>query len=135
MSIIKHETIEGHLKTNTAFCCTTVKNNPSLAGTFLVGSENKHISKMSFDSRDLQIEKTGIFMGHSNSIRNIQVSKDCKKLLSCCEDHSLRVWDFQTCKPEIILTGHKDLVSGGAFINDNTIVSSSWDLRVMIWKI
>jgi len=27
MNIIKHETIEGHLKTNTAFCCTTIKNS------------------------------------------------------------------------------------------------------------
>lgn len=134
MNIIKHETIEGHLKTNTAFCCTTVKH-PDHPGTFLIGSENKRITMFDFDPRDHQIEKKGVFVGHSNSVRNVQVSKDCKKVLSCCEDHSLRIWDFNTHQPEIILTGHRDNVSGGAFIDQNTIVSSSWDLKVMIWKI
>ena len=55
-------------------------------------------------------------------------------MLSCCEDHSMRLWDYQTCEAKIILTGHRDNVSGAAFINENVVVSSSWDLRVMVWK-
>lgn len=94
MSIIKHETLESHQKTNTAYCCTTVKNSPAEAGMFLVGSENKLITKFNFYQRELQIEKIGTYHGHSNSIRNVQVSKDCKNMLSCCEDHSLRLWDY-----------------------------------------
>jgi WD40 repeat protein len=137
-NVIKHETIEAHssqLRTNTAFCCTTVKNSQSEAGVFLVGSENKHITKYRFDFRDYELERVGSFVGHSNSVRNVQVSKNLQHVLSCCEDHSLRVWDYNTFQPKIILTGHRDNVSGGAFVNENTIVSSSWDLRVMIWKI
>ena len=71
MNIIKHETIEGHLKTNTAFCCTTVKNSQSEAGVFLVGAENKKVTKFRFDPRDLEVEKIGQYVGHSNSVRNI----------------------------------------------------------------
>ena len=136
MSVIKHHTIEGpHLKTNTAFCCTTIKNSQSEAGIFLVGAENKHITKFRFDARDYEVEKVGQYVGHSNSIRNVQVSNNLNKMLSSCEDHSLRVWDYHTYKPEIILTGHRDNVSGGVFLNENTIASSSWDLRVNLWKI
>lgn len=59
MSVIKHETIEGNQKTNSAFCCQTVKNSQSEQGVFLVGAENKHITKYRFDPRDYEVEKIG----------------------------------------------------------------------------
>lgn len=100
-NVIKHETIESNsatsnLRTNTAFCCTTVKNSESEAGVFLVGAENKHITKYRFDFRDYELERVGQYVGHSNSVRNVQVSKSLQHVLSCCEDHSLRVWDYNT---------------------------------------
>lgn len=132
-NIIKHETFVSHHKTNAVFCCQSVRNAEN-TGCFLVGSEDKHITRFFFDYRDYQLDKTGVYKGHSNSVRNIQVSKDMKHVLSCCEDHSLRLWDYQSLEPLIIFTGHRDNVSGAAFINSNTCVSSSWDLRVMLWK-
>ena len=107
MSIIKHETLETHERSNIAYCCSTVKSED---GTFLIGSENKLISKYHFDMKDLQIDKVGFYKGHSNSVRHVAVSRDNKYLLSCCEDHSLRLWDYKSFQPQTILAGHRDMV-------------------------
>jgi WD40 repeat protein len=56
-------------------------------------------------------------------------------MLTGCEDHSLRVWDYKTYKPEAILSGHRDVVTGGVFLNANTYVTSSWDMTVKMWKV
>ena len=76
-----------------------------------------------------------MFSGHSSGIRSIEYSRDGKYLLTGCEDHSLRVWDYATGESKFLLSGHKDVVSGGSFLNQDTIVSSSWDMTVKIWKI
>ena len=68
-------------------------------------------------------------------VRNMEVTKDGKKMVSCCMDHSIRVWDFDTCKSEQLLAGHTDVVTGANFLNSRTIVSGSWDQRVMIWNV
>ena len=60
------------------------------------------------------------------------------KVVSCCADHSLRIWDYAKASNELkngitsatadlILAGHTDVVSGGCFLNADTVVSSSWD--------
>lgn len=50
MNIVKHETIETHQRSNIAYCCSCVRGED---GTFLIGSENKLITKYNFDKRDL----------------------------------------------------------------------------------
>ena len=131
MNIIKHETIETNQRSNIAYCCSCVKSEP---GTFLIGAENKLITKFTFDPKDLQIEKQGFFKGHSNSVRHVDVSRSRQHLLSTCEDHSLRLWDYQSYQPLVIFSGHHDNVTGGAFVDENTAVSCSWDLTVKVWK-
>jgi WD40 repeat protein len=42
--------------------------------------------------------------------RSLEVSKDGKKMVSGCEDHSLRIWDYESLKSEKILAGHHDVV-------------------------
>jgi WD40 repeat protein len=107
MNIIKHETIETNERTNIAYCCSCVRQEDA---TFLIGSENKLITKFRFDPKDLQVEKLGFFKGHSNSVRHVAVSKSTKHLLSTCEDHSLRIWDYKEYNPLMIFSGHKDNV-------------------------
>ena len=68
-------------------------------------------------------------------IRNIEVTKDGKKMVSSCMDHSIRIWDFETCKAQNILAGHTDVVTGATFLNSNTLISSSWDMRIKVWKV
>jgi len=80
-------------------------------------------------------EQVDLFSGHSSGIRNIDFSRDQQYLITCCEDHSLRIWDYETGKAKHILSGHHDVVSGGCFLNEDTIASSSWDMTVKIWKL
>ena len=79
-------------------------------GVFLVGAENKLATKYKFDMKDLQLEKLGVYKGHSNSVRNMQCSKSGKHLLTTCEDHSLRLWDYKSYDPLLIFSGHRDNV-------------------------
>lgn len=102
---------------------------------FLTGDENKTIKKYRYNPRMNKIEWIGNYDGHSNSVRSMRTTPDANYMLSCCEDHSLRIWDFETHKCKALLSGHHDLVSGGVFLNKDTVVSSSWDCRVMIWKV
>ena len=124
MNIIRHETItDMHMKTNTAFCCHTIKNPNKDKGVFLVGAENKHIIKYNFDFRDYTFEKEGSYLGHSNSVRSVTTNADVTRMLSTCEDHSLRVWNYDNYEPMLILTGHKDNV---VIINQTLISFLEW---------
>lgn len=66
---------------------------------FLVGTESQVIEKLQFDASQNWLESVGRFIGHSNSVRNINMSPDNKFVLSSCEDHSLRLWNFETYEP------------------------------------
>lgn len=103
LSIIKHETIEANEKTNIAYCSSVVRTDDDV---FLIGTENKMVYKFKFDRRDMSLEKLGFYKGHSNSVRHVAVSKNSKHMLSTCEDHSLRIWDYHSFEPLIIFSGH-----------------------------
>lgn len=105
MNIVKHETIETNERSNVAYCCTCV---PGDEGVFLVGTENKLISKFKFDPKYMEVEKVGFYKGHSNSVRHVAVSKNNKHMLSTCEDHSLRLWDYNSFEPLVIFSGHQN---------------------------
>ena len=102
MNIIKHETIETNERSNVAFCSTCVQGED---GVFLVGTENKLITKFKFDPKYMELEKLGVYKGHSNSVRHVAVNNK-KHLLSTCEDHSLRLWDYNSYEPLVIFSGH-----------------------------
>jgi WD40 repeat protein len=68
-------------------------------------------------------------------IRSLDVSKDASTLASGCSDHSIRLWDYNSGIAQNILVGHQDVVTGTAFLNQDTLISTSWDMRIIIWKI
>jgi len=91
------------------------------------------VSKIRIDYENVDI--MDYYSGHSMGVRSIELNKDATRMITGCEDHSLRVWDFKTGKPLSILSGHRDVVTGGVYLNPTTIASSSWDMKIMIWKI
>lgn len=56
-------------------------------------------------------------------------------MLTGCEDHSLRLWNWKTGKPELIFAGHSDVVTGGIFLTPKVCVSGSWDMTIKVWEI
>jgi WD40 repeat protein len=63
---------------------------------FIVGCQDSTVLKISIDYAKVDIFDR--FSGHSRAVRSLEVSKDRKYLLSGCEDHSLRIWDYDQCK-------------------------------------
>lgn len=72
LGILRHETLaHPHKKSNIAFCSRAVRESPSEAGKFLIGTEGKVMTKMEFDPSMNSIEILGHFEGHTNAVRNI----------------------------------------------------------------
>jgi len=65
----------------------------------------------------------------------MEVNKTGDKMISCCADHSLRIWDYKTCKAKLLLAGHTDVVTGGSFLNANTVITASWDMRINVYNV
>jgi WD40 repeat protein len=92
-----------------------VKGVPGQEGTFLIGAQDKTISKFQIEGEQVYLKEQ--FTGHSMGLRSLEVSKDGKMLASGCDDHSLRLWDYQTGKANRILAGHHDVVVSLLFLN------------------
>ena len=113
------------------YCC---KVSPNDSSSVLIGSEDKCVTKLGTKYKAISIE--GEMRGHSKSVRCIDISEDGLTVASGCDDHSLRLWDYQTCKPRAILVGHRGTVSGVSFVksnqsfseeNEEIIISCSFD--------
>lgn len=72
--------------------------------------------------------------GHTSGIRDIAFSPNDSKFLSCGDDSSLKIWNFQTGKEERSLTGHHwDVKTADWHPNLGLIVSGSKDNLVKLW--
>mmetsp|Transcript_4747 Transcript_4747/g.8121 ORF Transcript_4747/g.8121 Transcript_4747/m.8121 type:complete len:156 (-) Transcript_4747:166-633(-) len=80
---------------NILYCSRAVKPKTDPMH-FLVGGEDSIIHKYSQVGECF--EEIDRFVGHSNGIRSIELSKDGSKILTGCQDHSLRIWDYKECK-------------------------------------
>ena len=99
---------------NIMYSVKAIKGFDAEEGSILVGAEDQHVTKYKFGYGDVKQEN--IFKGHSSGVRSIEINKDCTKLLTGCDDHSLRVWDWATYKPEAIFAGHRDVVVSSSSI-------------------
>jgi len=78
--------------TNILYSVMSVKGIPEEENTFLVGGEDQNISKIRIDYDAPTIIDS--FSGSSKGIRQIELSRDGKNMISSCMDHSLRIWDY-----------------------------------------
>jgi WD40 repeat protein len=71
---------------------------------------------------------------YSQYVNSVAFSSDNLKIVSGSSDHSIKIWDANTCDLINSLIGHKDWVNSVAFSFDNLkIVSGSDDRRIKIW--
>jgi WD40 repeat protein len=63
------------------------------------------------------------------------MSRDYTEVLTCSEDHQMIMWDAESTQPKYMFCGHTDLVTGGVWIGPKTLVSSSWDCRILTWNV
>lgn len=107
---LKDEELENLTQTtsNMLYSCIAVKGIDDLEGQFLIGDEQGVITKYSKEFE--QHKKLDAFVGHSQGVRCMEVNKTGTRLISGCMDHSLRLWNYQTCEPLTIFAGHHDSV-------------------------
>jgi WD40 repeat protein len=80
-------------------------------------------------------ETAAQFRGHEGSIRSAAFSPDCRRLATCGQDRTVRVWpiDGGTCQ---VLRGHTDDVFAVAFHPDGTrLASAGRDRAVWLWDL
>lgn len=119
--------------TNVIYTAKGLKNVPGEENCFLLGAQDTQIQKFRKSFNGVAV--TDRFVGHSMGVRSLELSKDASMLLTGCDDHSLRVWDYKTGKADLIFAGHHDVVTGGIFVGPRTCVSSSWDMTIKVWEI
>ena len=88
-----------------------------------------------FDPEGAQMKELDTFIGHSNTLRYVDFSPSEQRCVTACEDHSLRIWDMETAKGLYLLAGHHDFAVAADFLNENTLLSASWDQTINFWKI
>ena len=124
---------------NMCYGIQSVKNHPQGGNIFIlssgIGIPNLICYESWWDEPLQRLETIGKYFGHSAGIRHCEFSPDNSQMLSCCMDHSMRIWNNEDCTQKQILTGHTDVVTSGCWLNERTVVTGSWDCKIMLWNL
>jgi WD40 repeat protein len=64
----------------------------------------------------------------------VAFSPDGRRIVSGCDDKTLKVWDAESGQETLTLKGHTDGVNSVVFSPDGRhIVSGSWDNTLKVW--
>lgn len=102
---------------------------------FMTTHQDNVARSWEFDPSSWGINLLNSYVGHSNTVRNIQFSPKEKRMITTCEDQSARVWDIKTNKGEYLLAGHTDFCSAAAFVDEKTVITVSWDQTIKFWNL
>jgi hypothetical protein len=73
--------------------------------------------------------------GHTDSVRAVVFSRDCKTVASASADQTVKLWNADTGTEQRTLHGHSGPVTAVAFSRDGkTVASASWDETVKLWN-
>jgi WD40 repeat protein len=106
---------------------------------------SKQLAAVHHESReayifDMRPEKATVtLVGHSSGIRGVAYSADGKRLATCGDDQTIRIWDTTTWKTLHILRGHVGSVQCVAFSADpgapGLLISGGSDTTLRLWDI
>lgn len=124
---------------NMCYSLKSVRNHPAEGNIFILSSGIGIPNVISYEGHHAEplhrLQTVTKYFGHKGPIRSCEFSPDLSKMLSCCADHSMRVWNNESTQCMKVLSGHSDLCTAGIWLNENTIVSGSWDCKIMLWNI
>ena len=124
---------------NMCYGLSSVKNHPEGGNIFVLSSGVGIPNVISYEGHHDEplhrLATVAKYFGHKGPIRACEFSPNNSKMLSCAADHSMRVWSNDTFQTMKVLQGHTDLCTSGIWLNENTIVSGSWDCKILLWNI
>ena len=75
-----------------------------------------------------------VLEGHSSTVYTAAYSPDAKRIVTAGDDHTARIWDAATGKPQAVLKGHLSFVLSASFSPDGKrIVTASPDKTARVW--
>lgn len=75
------------------------------------------------------------FVGHSQPVTCLAVSKDCKNLISGSTDYSSKLWDIKTGRALQTYSGQSSALYSLAISSDGKLLASGgWDRNVKLWN-
>lgn len=102
------------IQSNICWAVKTVPSSKMAGNTFMLGSENKMVCCVNFDPSQKYesqwLETQGKYVGHSAAVRHVETSPDGTRMLSSCEDHSMRLWDTESYQGVALMGTHSDVV-------------------------
>jgi hypothetical protein len=103
-----------------------------VSNQFVTAEEAKRCRIWTLYEND-EIELNFTVKEFSKGVRHVNVFENDDRILASSEDHSVRVIDGKAVKCALI--GHKDIVSCSDFVDMNTVITSSWDQTLGLYKI
>lgn len=85
---------------------------------------------------DMEGNVTQVMNGHLGYVHILRISPDCKKIASCADDYTVRVWSLSDNKQIQCFGLHKKEIESAAFAKSGKfLVSSDKDSIFFVWKI
>ncbi len=79
------------------------------------------------------VEPFQTLQGHTDEVKAVDFSPDRNRLVSCCVDRTVRLWDVRSGKELQTLQGHAGEVWSVCFSPDGKFLASAGNLTVRIW--
>lgn len=119
---------------------------------FASGSKDQTVIIWEYDIQKNKANSLYICKGHERAVECVAISPNSKLLASGGWDNFLKIWSASTLEdsgsskkmkseegsarmPKATLEGHREAISSIQFIDNSTILTSSWDHTMKIWDL
>ena len=111
--------------------------NPNKENSLFISCSDGQIKFYDFILEKKKFEKANnIFQGHKYTINDMKFNKDNNLLATASNDFRIGIWEYSNEKIENVkyLMGHTDNVTSIQWLNNNILISASFDNSIKFWN-